>query len=145
MYMSENIKEKWAGVIDHKDLPELGKLSQQAPGKTKYGWNSVNSYDVRILNRLIMTHGSPINFTRPEHSLCLSGFEDKKDPKYLRALAIIRKGKANLAQHPRLDMPGFKPCAENQQRLSYYAKRQEIEKRNRAAIVKGQKVFDERN
>ena len=23
MYMSENIKEKWAGVIDHKDLPEI--------------------------------------------------------------------------------------------------------------------------
>ncbi len=131
--------------LDHKELAELGKLVSEAPGKTKYGWNKVNSYDVRILSMLIMTRGSPINFTRPEHSLCLSGFEDKKNPKYLRALAIIRKGKANIAKHPRLDMPGFKPCAEDQQRLSYYAKRQEIEKRNRAAIVKGQKVFDEQN
>jgi hypothetical protein len=42
-------------------------------------------------------------------------------------------------------MPLFVPCAADRERLAYRAKRREIEKRNRAAIVSGRKVFDERN
>ena len=130
--------------LSHKELAELGRLAAAAPGKTKYAWDRVGDYGVRRLNGLIMAHGSPINFTRPKRSLCLRGFEDKKDPNYLRALALIQKGKRRLAEHPRLDMPGFQPCAADQARLDHRAKRREIEKRNREAILKGQKVYDRR-
>jgi len=85
-----------------------------------------------------MTCGSPINFTRPEHSLCLKAFDDKGDPGYADALAIIRSGKEMLDKHPRLDMPGFRACQADQERLDYHALRQDIETRNRHAIGAGQ-------
>jgi hypothetical protein len=47
------------------------------------------------------------NFTRPELSPCLGGFADQRGPKYREALEILRAGKANLASHPRPDMPGY--------------------------------------
>ena len=124
--------------LNHKDLARLGKLTK------KYPWSQVNSYSVRPLNALIMTQGSPINFTRPEKSLCLTGFTDKKDPDYIEALELIRRGRQILIDHPRLDMEGFKPRPSDQARLDYHAKRQEIEKRNRRAIVEGRKVYDKR-
>jgi hypothetical protein len=122
--------------LSHKDLARLGKLTK------KYPWSQVNSYTVRPLNGLIMKHGSPINFTRPEKSLCLTGFADKKDPNYIEALELIRRGKQMLIGHPRLDMEGFKPRQADQARLDYHAKRMEIEKRNRRAIVDGKKSYD---
>ena len=48
-----------------------------------------------------------VNFTRPELSPCLDGFADNRDLKYREALGILQAGKANLALHPRPDMPGF--------------------------------------
>ena len=122
--------------LSHKDLARLGKLTK------KYPWSQVNSYTVRPLNALIMKHGSPVNFTRPEKSLCLSGFADKKDPGYIEALELIRKGRQMLIEHPRLDMEGFKPRQRDQARLDYHAKRMKIEKRNRRAIVEGRKAYD---
>jgi hypothetical protein len=122
--------------LGHKELAQLGKLTK------KYSWSQTNSYSVRQLNSLIMTHGSPINFTRPEKSLCLTGFTDKTDADYIEALEIIRNGARMLKQHPRLDMKDFKPSPADQARLDYYAKRREIEKRNRRAIVEGKKVYD---
>jgi hypothetical protein len=90
-------------------------------------------------------HGSPVSFTRPELSLCLTGFTDKNDPDYAKALALIRKGAENLAANPRLDMPGFKPCPADQARLDHLAKRQEIERRSCEAIVRGDKIYDGRS
>lgn len=128
--------------IDHKQLARLGRLAKAASGKPKISWNSTHDYSVRQLNGLIMALGSPINFTRPELSLCLAGFKDKKSPNYIEALKIIQTGKAMLEQHPRSDMPGFKPCAMDQQRLDYHALRRQIEIRNRQAIVQGNKLYD---
>jgi len=128
--------------LDHKEMVALGRLAATAPGKVKYGWNNANSYSVPQLNRLIMNHGSPINFTRPARSLCLSGFTDKTEAKYVRALALIRKGAQRLGAHPRLDMPGFKPCPADQKRLDYLAKRRGIEQRNRQAIIAKKKIYD---
>jgi len=124
--------------LNHKDLTRLGKLAKGYP------WSQVNSYGVRPLNSLIMTHGSPINFTRPDKSLCLSGYSDKKDPNYIEALELIRKGRRNLQAHPRADMGGFKPCPADQARLDYHAKRMEIERLSRRAIIEGRKVYDAR-
>ena len=78
----------------------------------------MSDYAVRDLSRLIMTRGEPINFTRPEHSRCLNAFKDRSGPNCLEALRIIQAGKAALAQHPRADMPGFRPCEADGQRLA---------------------------
>ncbi len=69
-----------------------------------------------------------INLTRPENSPVLldnlpksaggrsgeSGalFPDKSDPKYQQLLAILRQAKKSLDAHPRIDMPGSKPIAQ---------------------------------
>jgi len=129
--------------LNHKELAQLGKLLAATPQTKKHSWSRVNGYSGGRLGALIMTHGSPINFTRPEKSLCLTGFTDKKDPNCLKALEIIRSGSRILKQHPRLDMEGFKPRGADQARLDYYAKRMEIERRNRRAIVEGRKVYDQ--
>lgn len=49
-----------------------------------------------------------------------------------------------LAAHPRGDMPGFRPCEADQRRLDYHAYRRRIEARNRRAILKGEKIYDDR-
>ncbi len=124
--------------LDHGQLTRLGQLIPTGPRGSKYHWTSVDSYNPRELTHLVMTCGSPINFTRPEHSLCLKAFDDKGDPGYADALAIIRSGKEMLDKHPRLDMPGFRACQADQERLDYHALRQDIETRNRHAIGAGQ-------
>jgi len=129
--------------LDHKEMVALGRLVAAAPGKVKLGWNEASSYAVRQLNRLIMAHGSPVNFTRPARSLCLTGFTDKGAPNYLKALALIRTGAERLKKHPRLDMPGFTPCEADRQRLDYLARRKAIEARNRRAITAGRRISDE--
>jgi hypothetical protein len=130
--------------LNHKDLAELGKLVMESPNGKQYGWSRVNEYTCGQIGRLMVNHGSPVSFTRPEKSLCLTGFKSKEAPGYLRALALIRKGADDLAAHPRLDMPNFRPCEADQARLDYLAKRQEIEQLNRKAIVKGDKLYDKR-
>jgi len=130
--------------LDQKEMVALGKLAASAPGKVTYGWSEARSYTVHQLNGLIMTHGSPINFTRPARSLCLSGFTDRTDATYVRALALIRKGAERLRAHPRSDMPGFVPCEADKRRLEHLAKRRAIERRNRRAIAAGRRVYDDR-
>jgi hypothetical protein len=49
--------------------------------------------------------GSQVNFTRPEWSPCLAKL-DRRDPRYERALAIIRQGQENLRRQPREDTLG---------------------------------------
>lgn len=49
--------------------------------------------------------GSQVNFTRPELSPCLARL-NPTDPRYGEALAIIRRGQANLRRQPREDMLG---------------------------------------
>jgi len=63
---------------------------------------------------------------------------------FLKALAIIRAGKEMLAKRPRVDMPGFVPCAADRKRDSKYDMRRQIERRNRQAIQAGRRVYDDR-
>lgn len=128
--------------LDHKDLAELGRLVLGSPQGKQYGWNRVNEYTCNQIGRIMSSYGSPVSFTRPELSLCLQGFDDRVDPNYLKAVALIQKGADKLRAHPRLDMPGFRPCAADQARLDHLAQRRAIERRNRRAIVAQQRVFD---
>ena len=128
--------------LDHKDLAELGKLVLQSPNGKQYGWSRVNEYTCGQIGSIMAKHGSPVSFTRPEKSLCLTGFDSRQAPGYLGALALIRKGAQNLASHPRCDMPHFTPCEADRARLDHLARRQEVEQRNREAIVRGDRLYD---
>ncbi|MHB9065328.1 MAG: HzsA-related protein [Pirellulaceae bacterium] len=87
--------------------------------------------------------GPDVSFDRPELSPLLARFPDRNDPKCREALAIIRAGQQQLARRPRADMPGFVPSDPDQYRESKFALRREIELENRAAIRRGDKVFDD--
>ena len=129
--------------LNHKDLLQLGRLVLNSPGGKKYGWNRVNEYTCGQIARIMSTHGSPVNFTRPEMSLCLTGCKHKNGTAYKKALALIQKGAENLKTNPRLDMEGFKPGAADQARLDFLEKRRQVELLNRRAIIEGKKRYDE--
>ncbi len=86
--------------------------------------------------------GVMVSFDRPELSPCLANFQDKTEPQYREALALIQAGKEMLAQRPEADLPGFVPCAEDQRREAKYAERRQIEQLNRQAIHSGRKLYD---
>jgi hypothetical protein len=97
--------------------------------------------------RQLAGHGSnrgpQVSFDRPEISPCLARFQDKANPKYLEALAIIRAGSDRLAKKPEADAPGFQACAMDQWREEKYRARQGREARNRSAIREGQKAYEQ--
>ena len=128
--------------LTHAQLKRLGELVAAAPRGKALGWTTTTRYSGGRVSHLIMTRGSPINFTRPERSLCLTAFTDTDSPAYREALGIIQAGQTLLAQHPRADTPGFRPCEADQRQLDYYAARRRIEARNREAICTGRTVFD---
>jgi len=86
--------------------------------------------------------GPQVSFDRPELSPCLAVFEDKIEPAYIEALAIIQQGAELLKQKPRADMDGFVAWETDQQRQKKYLDRQRIENENRHAIKVGKKVYD---
>lgn len=83
----------------------------------------MNEYLCNQIGQVKARYGPPVNFTRPEKSLCLSGFPDAGDPRYARALELIRLGQRNLAQHPRCDMPGFVPCEMHRRQREFLTER----------------------
>lgn len=87
--------------------------------------------------------GIMVSFDRPELSPCLAHFADHSDPKYVEALGLIQTGQEMLTQRPEADRPGFVPCAEDQRREAKYAERRRVELRNREAIRRGDKLYDE--
>ena len=115
------------------DAAQLNRLSQL----TGVPFGGTRSYSG---NR-----GPQISFDRPELSPCLAKFQDtdKTDSSYVEALAIIRAGQQMLAERPRADMPGFQPCEVDQRREAKYAQRRQIELRNREAIRRGEKIYEE--
>jgi hypothetical protein len=123
--------------LDHQELLELGKLVRESPGGAQYGWVKVNEYLCNQLGQLMAVHGPLVNFTRPEYSLCLRGFPDPGDPRYVRALDLIRHGQRNLQEHPRCDMPGFSPGEAHQHQIEFLAERRRINARTRLAAAEG--------
>jgi len=98
--------------------------------------------------RKLRNHGSnrgpQVSFDRPELSPALAKFNDKSDPRYAEALAIIRSGQEMLRRRPRADMPGFVPCETDRRRQAKYDARRCIEAVNRQAIREGTKRYDDR-
>ncbi|MCG8510333.1 MAG: hypothetical protein MI741_13980, partial [Rhodospirillales bacterium] len=129
--------------LNHHDLRELGQLIAQTPKGAELGWTRVNEYTCGEIGRIMGRHGPPVNFTRPRMSACLKVFDDQDTPSYRRALALIEKGRQNLADHPRLDMPGFVPSAMHQAQLQHLDERREIQARIRRAILADERVYDE--
>jgi len=86
--------------------------------------------------------GPQVSFDRPELSPALAKFNDKGDPKYAEALAIIRSGQEMLRKRPRADMPGFVPCETDRRRQAKYVARRRIEADSRRAIREGTKRYD---
>jgi hypothetical protein len=88
--------------------------------------------------------GPQISFDRPELSPCLAKFLDSQDPPRQEALAIIRTGQALLASRPEADAVGFQPCELDRWREAKYQGRRELEKRMRAAIRTGERLYETR-
>ncbi len=130
--------------LDHGQLLELGRIVAQGPRGAEWGWQKVNDYVGGKLNSLLGRGELPVNFTRPACSACLRAFDGPADAGYARALALIEAGRQMLAEHPRADMPGFRPCAADQQRLDAHAARQRIDEASRRAWAAGARVYDER-
>ena len=82
-----------------------------------------------------------LSFDRPEISPGLAKLA-KDDPRYVEALAIIREGQQALKKTPNPDSEGFVACEADQQRERKYELRAAIERKNRAAIRAGKKVYD---
>jgi hypothetical protein len=85
--------------------------------------------------------GALISFDRPELSPCVKPL-DVKSQEYQEALALIQKGKDNLAAKPRADMPGFIPAPFDQQRHAKYMALRDVEDAYRKAILEGRKAYD---
>lgn len=108
--------------LDNKQLAELRALT-----------------GVKVGDQGTEMQGSQISFTRPELSPCLAKFEDKSDPRYKRAIEIIRAGKAMLARRPRMDMPGARLVGVDCQRQRKYDKQVRAEVEARQTIVHAQR------
>jgi len=129
--------------LGHQDLLALGLLVRKhSPHGAALGWERVNEYLCNQIGQVMSRSGPPVNFTRPERSACLQGLDGTAC--YRDALELIRKGQRQLQDHPRCDMPGFVPCDAHQEQLEFLARRQQIEARNRDAIVGKEKVYDGR-
>ena len=88
--------------------------------------------------------GTGINFTRPELSLCLKGFPDTSDPKYIEALALIREGRRVLYETTRADMTNF--ALRNPVDLARRQRERDMRvraERVKAALAEGRRVPDE--
>ncbi len=107
-----------------------------------YGRSPLSGGQIDKLKQLGVDTGIiDISFDRPEMSPGLAKLP-KDDPRYAEALAIIREGQQALKKNPNPDAEGFVACEADQQRERKYEMRAEIERKNRAAIRDGRKVYD---
>jgi hypothetical protein len=84
--------------------------------------------------------GPQVSFDRPELSPCLATIQEASVR--TEAVAIIRAGAAQLARRPDADREGFQPSDMDRWRERKYVARQQVEARNRAAILRGTKEYD---
>jgi len=84
-----------------------------------------------------------ISFTRPAVSPCLAGLKKQRSKRYAEALAIIRSGKARLADHPRMDMAGAELEGPDRERQKKYRRLLRREAEARRAIADGRRLHDD--
>ena len=110
--------------------------------KHRFGRSPLNDGQIGRLGQLgVATGNIDLSFDRPEMSPGLARVP-KEDPRYTEALAIIRAGQDALKKNPNPDSAGFVACETDLQRDRKYEQRAEIERKNRAAIRDGRKVYD---
>ncbi|MCX6343742.1 MAG: hypothetical protein NT018_01550 [Armatimonadetes bacterium] len=88
--------------------------------------------------------GPQISFDRPDLSPCLSQIRGKNEAACKEAIAIIQAGQNTIKNNPDCDMPGFKPCEADAQRLARYKQLEDMELKAREAIRNMTKVYDEK-
>jgi hypothetical protein len=86
--------------------------------------------------------GPQISFDRPERSPCLARFKDPEDAAFGEALALIRAGRDRLRERPNPDADGFRACEVDRKRDEKYRFLLDEERRRRAAVRDGLKVYD---
>jgi len=139
-------KEDFSRIVTWIDLnaPYYPTYASAYPAN-RFGRSPLDDRQLGDLSRLVGVglgdnrNVTAVSFTRPEMSPCLAKL-DKSDPKYAQALAIIRAGKAMLAQRPRAEMPGFKPIGPDAQREAKYDALASELRRIRQAIAAGRKL-----
>jgi len=110
-----------------------------------YGRSPLDNAQLGALSKLVgiklsgRGNATLVNFTRPELSPCLERIRDKTDPRYAKALAIIRAGKQALAKVPREDMPGARLLGIEARREQKYERLLQAELAARQAIASGEK------
>jgi hypothetical protein len=129
------------------NAPYYGSYASAYPDNA-FGRSPLNDEQLKRLSELTgreigtqqsEMQGSQVSFTRPELSPCLAMFEDRSDPKYREALAIIRAGKEMLARKPRADMPGFTLAGTDRERQQKYDRLTQQERQARQAILEGKR------
>ena len=138
--------EDFARLVTWIDLnaPYYSRYASAYPAN-QYGRSPLDKTQLAELSKLVglpltrQDRATAVSFTRPEMSPCLAKL-DKSDPKYARALEIIRAGKDMLAQRPRAEMPGFKLTGIEAEREAKYAALAAELARMRKAIAAGQKL-----
>ncbi len=135
-------KEDFDRIVTWVDInaPYYPTYASAYPGN-RFGRSPLDDRQLGELGRLtgVGMSNTAISFTRPEMSPCLAKL-DKSNPKYAQALAIIRAGKASLAQHPRAEMPGFRLIGPDAQREAKYDALAAEQRRMRQAIAAGRKL-----
>ena len=113
--------------IDGSQLNRLGQLTGRDLGRQfNHGRNQ----------------GPLVSFDRPELSPVLQRFDDRNDPAYREALAIIRAGQEMLAARPDVGMEGFELSGIDLWREVKYQQRRQIELQYREAIRAGERLYD---
>ena len=113
----------------------------------RYGRSPLSPKQVGRLSKLVGVNlndqgrAVQVSFDRPEKSPCLARLKDKSGPEYAEALAIIRAGKALLAERPRAEMPGFRLLGTEARREAKYQACAETLAKMREAIVSGAKKY----
>lgn len=106
---------------------------QLARLQTLTGQNVSNNYGVR--------QRALVSFDRPELSPILAKL-DKQTEAYREALEILQAGREVLSKAQPDYLPGFVPCAKDQERNAKYEQRAGVENQVYAAIRQGRKVYD---
>lgn len=144
-------KEELDRIVTWIDLnaPYYGSYATAYPDHA-FGRSPLDNQQINRLRQLTGVNvgdqglemtGSQVSFARPECSPCLVKFEDKDDPDYLEALAIIRAGQGILAAVSRADLPGARLVGIDRKRQEKYETFAKAESKAREALVKGEKTF----
>jgi hypothetical protein len=115
--------------------------------RNRYGRSPLDDRQLARLSKLTgvnlrdQRNATQVSFGRPALSPCLARLEDRSDPRYGEALAIIEAGRRALAARPRAEMPRFRRDGIEARREAKYQAAARLEAAVRRAIVAGEKAY----